>query len=110
MTRVAPIFEPIDVTSSMFEQLGGECRVRGPVDRFYELMDMQDEFAQRRAVQGKNWDLARHWPFSIGKVERDQWFACTGRPMRDKEVLMPLFQRLLYSFFGVADWMRNRAE
>ena len=51
---------------------------------------------------------ARHLPFSIGIVERDQWVACMGRAMEDEGIEPALVERLLQSFFGVADWMRNR--
>ena len=139
ITRAAPVFKPVDPAHSMFEQLGGEPGVRALVDRFYDLMDMEAEFAQLRAAHGISLDLARdklfwflcgyfggpdyyiqrfghpmlrarHLPFSIGEAERDQWVACMGRAMRDREVALPLFERLLNSFFNVADWMRNRGN
>jgi hemoglobin len=136
-TRVEPIFEPIDHTRSIFELLGGEAGVRDLVNRFYDLMDMDEDLAALRAAHGPGLDSARdklfwflcgyfggpdhyverfghprlrarHLPFSIGQVERDQWVICMGRAMADLKVETALSDRLLHSFYGTADWMRNR--
>jgi hemoglobin len=137
-TRVEPIFEPLDHTRTIFELLGGEEAVRALVNRFYDLMDMEEDLAALRAAHGPSLDSAReklfmflcgylggpdyyvqrhghprlrarHLPFSIGETERDQWVACMGRAMQDMNVPAPLTDRLLHSFYGTADWMRNRA-
>ena len=137
-TRVQPIFEPLDTSTSFFEQLGGEPAVRALVERFYDLMDMEADFKALRAVHGPSLDQARdklfwflcgyfggpdhyierfghprlrarHLPFPIGETERDQWVACMGRAMQDQGVPQALLDRILHAFFGVADWMRNRA-
>jgi len=136
-TRVEPIFEPIDHKSSVFEQLGGEPGVRALVDRFYDLMDIEPDLAALRAAHGPSLDnareklfwflcgyfggpdhyverfghprlRARHLPFAIGAAERDQWVVCMGRAMADLGIAAPLADRLLHSFYGTADWMRNR--
>jgi hemoglobin len=120
-----------------FEQLGGEPAVRELVDRFYDLMDMDPEFAGIRALHPNVLDSsrdklfwflcgwlggpnhyverfghprlrARHLPFPIASAERDQWLACMARAMSDLGIGQPLFDRLLESFHGTADWMRNR--
>lgn len=122
-----------------FELLGGEPGVRALVDRFYDLMDLEPELARLRAVHGSQledarnklfWFLcgwlggpdhfvqrfghprlrARHLPFAIGSVERDQWLACMFQAMRDQQVPADLRARLERSFFDTADWMRNRAD
>jgi hemoglobin len=121
-----------------FERLGGEPGVRTLVDRFYDLMDLEPQFAVLRAVHGSTLDdardklfwflcgwlggpdhfvqrfghprlRARHLPFSIGQVERDQWLACMYQAMADCGVEPALAQRLEKSLFDTADWMRNRA-
>ncbi|WP_459618032.1 group II truncated hemoglobin [Bordetella sp. 2513F-2] len=137
-TRVEPVFEPLDTTKTLYELLGGETAVRALVERFYDLMDTEPDFAALRAVHGPSLDSAReklflflsgyfggpdlyvqrhghprlrarHLPFAIGEQERDQWVACMGRAMQDEGVPPALLDRILHAFYGVADWMRNRA-
>ena len=120
-----------------FQLLGGETGVRALVDRFYDRMEMEPEFAGIRALHPNSlegsrdklfWFLcgwlggpdryverfghprlrARHLPFAIASGERDQWLACMARAMQDVGVGQPLFDRLLEAFYGTADWMRNR--
>lgn len=126
-----------DAGTTPFAQLGGEARVRELVDRFYDLMELDPEFAAIRALHPNTlegsrdklfWFLcgwlggpahyvqrfghprlrARHLPFPIGSTERDQWLVCMARAMHDVGVEQALFDRLLESFYGTADWMRNR--
>jgi hemoglobin len=97
---------------SAFELLGGESRLRELVDRFYDLMDLEPEFAGIRALhpttlEGSRdklyWFLcgwtggpdlyierfghprlrARHLPYSIASSERDQWLSCMAWAMQD---------------------------
>ena len=122
-----------------FELVGGEERVRALVDRFYDLMDLEPEFAGIRALHPPTLDgsrdkffwflcgwmggpdhyisrfghprlRARHMPFAIGIVERDQWLACMDQAMGETGVPEGLRERLRGSFFQTADWMRNRGE
>ena len=124
--------------ASPFEQLGGEGGVRALVERFYDLMDLEPGYAELRATHGSTLDSARdklfwflcgwlggpdhyqsrfghprlrarHLPFSIGILERDQWVACMDQAMGDTGIDPALHQRLNQSFFETADWMRNRA-
>lgn len=119
-----------------FDLIGGEARVRELVDRFYDLMDLEPEFAVLRAVHPPSlegsrdklfWFLcgwlggpshyierfghprlrARHMPFKIGILERDQWLACMDQAMGDTGIDPVLRERLKTSFFQTADWMRN---
>jgi hemoglobin len=119
-----------------FEMIGGEKKVRQLVDRFYDLMDLEPQYAQLRATHGTElerarqnlfWFLcgwlggpahyesrfghprlrARHMPFVIGIVERDQWIACMDHAMGDVAIAESLRARLRESFFQTADWMRN---
>ncbi len=119
-----------------YEQLGGEGAARSPVERFYDLIDLEPAYAGIRSLHpptpagpvGKLfWFLsgwlggppvyaekighpmlrARHLPYSIGVGERDQWLRCMSQAM-DEEGVDPALQRgLAEAFFGTADWMRN---
>jgi len=122
-----------------YARLGGAEAVRALVDRFYDLMDLEPAYADLRRVHGSDltsardkltlflsgWmggpDLyverfghprlrARHLPFSIGVVERDQWLACMNQAMVEQSVDEDLRVRLLQAFFQTADWMRNRLD
>jgi hemoglobin len=113
---------PTDATP--FEWIGGEDKVRALVDRFYDLMDLEPDYAELRAAHGTElqrardnlfWFLCgwlggpqhyterfghprlrmRHMPFKIGIKERDQ---CVDEKLR---------VRLRDSFMQTADWMRN---
>ncbi len=124
------------VFSSPFEWIGGEERVMALTERFYDLMDLEPAYAALRAVHGSDlsaarqklaWFLtgwmggpqryteqfghpmlrARHMPFKIGILERDQWLACMDQAMGDTAVPEALRARLRESFFQTADWMRN---
>lgn len=121
----------------VFEVLGGEAGVRSLVDRFYDLMQLEPDLAELRALHPSDtsgsrdklfWFLcgwlggpdhyqerfghprlrARHLPYAIGTRERDQWLICMGRAMQDEGLPEPLQQRLLEAFFNTADWMRNQ--
>jgi hemoglobin len=122
-----------------FAWIGGETRVQALVDRFYDLMDLEPQYAELRLVHGSVLDearqklfwflcgwlggpqyftdrfghprlKARHMPFKIGVVERDQWLACMDQAMTETGVPPELHERLNKSFFQTADWMRNQAE
>lgn len=124
---------------SPYDQLGGEAKVRELVDRFYDLMDLAPDYQQLRAAHGPSltqarerlfWFLcgwlggpayymekvghpmlrARHLPFSIGIIERDQWVACMAQAMQDVGVPETLHAPLKDAFMNTADWMRNRPE
>src|SRR5512138_129826 len=121
-----------------YELMGGDARVRELVDRFYDLMDFEPSYRELRAVHGSTLESARdklyqflsgwlggpplytdryghpmlrarHLPFAIGEVERDQWMACMKQAMEEVEVPQPLREPLRQAFFRTADWMRNRA-
>ena len=126
-----------DAAVTPFARLGGEAAVRALVDRFYDLMDLEPALAGMRALHptpldgsrdklhwflcgwlgGPNHSVerfghpmlrARHLPIAIGIRERDQWLACMGQAMTELAVDPALAQRLAESFFGTADWMRNK--
>ncbi len=122
--------------TSAFEWIGGEARVKELVERFYDLMDLEQGYKELRAVHGGDlgqareklfWFLcgwlggpqhyierfghprlrARHMPFVIGIRERDQWLACMDQAMGEIGVPEELRAKLRESFFQTADWMRN---
>lgn len=121
-----------------YELIGGEAKLRELVDRFYDLMDLEPEFAGIRALHPASlegsrdklfWFLsgwmggpnlyierfghprlrARHLPYPIASDERDQWLRCMAWAMQDVEVPPSLQERLMHSFYQTADWMRNKA-
>lgn len=123
---------------SLFELLGGESKIRELVDRFYDLMELEPEFAGMRALHPSPLDgsrdklfwflcgwtggpdmyierfghprlRARHLPYAIGSGERDQWVRCMAWAMQETGVPEPLQEQLLMSFYQTADWMRNTA-
>jgi hemoglobin len=122
-----------------YERLGGDAAVRALVDRFYDLMDLEPQYAELRRTHGSDlthardklyWFLsgwlggpdlyierfghprlrARHLPFAIGVRERDQWLACMNQAMIECGADEDLRVRLLQAFFQTADWMVNRAS
>jgi len=124
---------------SAFELLGGAEKLRELVDRFYDLMDLEPEFAGIRALHPLTLDgsrdkfywflsgwtggpslyierfghprlRARHLPFPIASSERDQWLRCMAWAMQDVGVDEQLQLRLMKAFYDTADWMRNRPE
>ena len=124
-------------TRSAFDWIGGEAAIRALVDRFYDLMDLEPGYQALRTTHGSTlaeardklfWFLcgwmggpqhyverfghprlkARHMPFKIGILERDQWLACMDQAMGEVQVDADLRARLRESFFQTADWMRNQ--
>lgn len=122
-----------------FETLGGAQKLRGLVDRFYQLMDAQPEYYAIRKLHprdlsasaeklylflsgwlggpplyaqqiGQPFLRARHLPFPIGETERDLWLACMDQAMRDAGVEPGLRESLAAAFARTADHMRNRPD
>ncbi|WP_334187218.1 group II truncated hemoglobin [Noviherbaspirillum sp.] len=120
-----------------YDLLGGDTKLRELVDRFYDLMDLEPEFAGIRALHPTPLDSsrdklywflsgwmggpsmyierfghprlrARHLPYAIASPERDQWLRCMAWAMQDVGVEESLQLRLMQSFYETADWMRNR--
>jgi len=122
---------------NLYELLGGAEKLREMVDRFYDLMELEPEFAGIRALHPTPMDgsrdklfwflsgwmggpnlyiehfghprlRARHLPYAISSSERDQWLRCMAWAMQDVGVSEELQQHLMQSFYQTADWMRNR--
>jgi hemoglobin len=138
MARVpAPTEDAAAAAQTPYTLLGGEAAVRTLVERFYDLMDLEPKYAAIRRLHaadlahareklflflsgwlggpslyierfGHPMLRARHLPFAIGLVERDQWMACMEQAMLDTGVGDELRRRLKQAFFQTADWMRNR--
>ncbi|MFC7516551.1 group II truncated hemoglobin [Herbaspirillum sp. GCM10030257] len=124
--------------STVFELIGGAEKIRELVDRFYDLMELEPEFALIRGLHPASMDgsrdklywflcgwtggpdmyverfghprlRARHLPYAIASQERDQWLRCMAFAMQDVGIEEGLRERLLHSFYQTADWMRNKA-
>ncbi|MET0062995.1 MAG: group II truncated hemoglobin [Candidatus Thiodiazotropha endolucinida] len=122
-----------------YERIGGEAAVRELVDRFYNLMDQQQEAKKIRDLHAKSLKIsreklflflsgwlggpdiyvqkyghprlrARHLPFSIGIEERDQWIYCMRKALSAMDLDAKLQEELNQAFFRTADFMRNRVE
>ena len=120
-----------------YELLGGDAGVRELVDRFYDLMELEPAYRELRQVHGNTLESARdklhlflsgwlggpplytdryghpmlrarHLPFAIGDLERDQWMACMVQAMAETGVPVALREPLRQAFQRTADWMRNR--
>jgi len=125
--------------TTLYETIGGAHTLRAMVDRFYDLMELEPEFAGLRALHppstegsreklfyflsgwmgGPNLFIerfghprlrARHLPFAIGTSERDQWLRAMAWAMQDVGIAEALRLRLMASFFQTADFMRNKAD
>lgn len=122
-----------------YELIGGAEKLRELVDRFYDLMELEPEFAGIRAMHPtpldssrdklfwflSGWtggpDLyierhghprlrARHLPYAIASDERDQWLRCMAWAMQDVGLAESMQERLMQAFYQTADWMRNKAD
>ena len=133
-----PTQDAASAAQTPYALLGGDAAVRGLVDRFYDLMDLEPDYTAIRHLHGP--DLghardklyrflsgwlggpglyverfghpmlrARHLPFAIGLRERDQWLACMNQALVEQGVAEDLRLRLAQAFFQTADWMRNRS-
>jgi hemoglobin len=125
--------------ATFYEVVGGEEGLRHLVTRFYEVMDSEPKAAGIRAMHqpdlseaneklflflsgwmggpplyvekyGHPMLRARHLPFQIGEIERDQWVYCMVRAMHDVGLDEKVILQLGNALWGVADFMRNRPE
>lgn len=124
---------------TIYEQIGGEATLRKLTQRFYEVMEALPEAQGVRQMHPENlrgseeklfmflsgWLggpqlfaerfghprlRARHFPFAIGKSERDQWMLCMVQAFGDVGIDEPLRSELLHSLLNLADHMRNMQE
>ncbi|MDO4998093.1 MAG: group II truncated hemoglobin [Neisseria sp.] len=124
---------------SLFEILGGSDGVADLTHRFYDLMELEPQYAQLRAVHGQSLDFARerlykflhgwmggeplyqqeyghprlrqrHFPFAVTLQTRNQWIACFAQAMQEVQVAQSVRPKMLLHLFAMADWMRNQPE
>lgn len=122
-----------------YEALGGEAAVRYLAQRFYMYMAEMPEVKVLRDMHPEDLSSseeklfmflsgwlggpqlfiekhghprlrARHLPFKIGKLERDQWLLCFAKALADVNPVEPLKSDLFRSVARLADHMRNQAE
>lgn len=124
-------------SQTVYEAIGGEVGVRALVDRFYDQMDREPSVRALRDLHPADlaesreklwWFLsgwlggpplylqrkghprlrARHLPFAIDAVARDQWMACMRIALAEASLEAPLRERLDDALFKLADHMMNQ--
>ena len=122
-----------------YEMIGGEAGVRRLVDRFYDIMDAAPEAAAVRALHARSLKASReklylfmtgwtggpplyvekhghprlrmrHFPFAIGRRERDQWLWCMDRALAEHPMPDETRRFLREKLHGLADHMRNQPD
>ncbi len=122
---------------SLYETIGGLDKIDELVDRFYDLMALEDTLSELRTMHpldlsgsreklkffltgwmggpdiyspkyGHPMLRARHLPFKIGIKERNQWLACMYQALEDCGIDGKIADQLHESFLNTADWMRNQ--
>ena len=122
---------------SIYEAIGGIDKVDELVDRFYDLMALEPQFAELQAIHppdstssreklkffltgwmggpdiyspkyGHPMLRARHLHFKIGILERNQWLACMYRALEECGIDGNIAKQLEESLFNTADWIRNQ--
>lgn len=126
-------------STSPFAALGGEPGVRALVDTFYDLMSLEGDYAHLRALHAPNlgqardklfWYLcgwlggpahyeqrfghprlrARHMPYAIDSLARDQWLGCMAQAMDTQRIPAAVRATLWPALEKLADWMRNQPD
>ncbi|MCK5813492.1 MAG: group II truncated hemoglobin [Cocleimonas sp.] len=127
------------LNTSQYDAIGGEKGVLKLVDRFYDLMDSDEETVGIRAMHAKSLRVSRkklflflsgwlggpslyiekyghprlrqrHLPFKITSSERDQWLSCINQALEEQVTDALLLHTLKSSFFNVANHMRNAPD
>ncbi len=127
------------MTTSLYQQIGGEATLKALVDKFYDLMEQLPEAKLIRDMHAADLQEAReklymfmvgwsggpqlyqerfghprlrmrHMPFSIGAEERDQWMLCMRTAVQSCISDPNIREKLIAQFYNIADFMRNREE
>lgn len=122
-----------------YDRIGGEKALKELVTRFYGYMDILPEAAHIRAMHAEDLGGAkeklfkflsgwlggpplferefghpqlrmRHFPFSIGAAERNQWMLCMGLALDDLPLDDAFREDLLQAFGRTATHMINRDD
>ncbi|PIQ59358.1 MAG: hypothetical protein COW00_11555 [Bdellovibrio sp. CG12_big_fil_rev_8_21_14_0_65_39_13] len=122
---------------NLIGEIGGESGIKILVDHFYDVMDVTPEVQTIRRMHPKNlsqsrehlFDFlvfrfggeqrylekrghprmrARHMPFPIGKLERDQWLYCMDLALKKMNFDSELEDFIFVFFVEFADKMRNK--
>jgi hemoglobin len=123
--------------ATAYQVFGGAEGIRTLVDRFYDLMDLDEAAAGIRALHPQSLDgsrqklfeylsywlggpetyveknghprmRARHMPFAIGESERDQWLHCMQQAVSETLPAGEVRDKFWEAVVGLADHMRNR--
>ncbi len=119
-----------------YELIGGEVALQKLVDRFYHYMDVVPEAKTVRNMHTDDLERVkdklfkffsgwlggpdlyqqefghprlrrRHFPFTIGIEERDQWMACMDKALSDMDIDESLKQSIRQALFQLATHMVN---
>ena len=128
-----------DGTITLFEALGGEGSIRRICDRFYDFMEELPEARDVLALHPPDltesrdkfyWFLvgwmggpplfvqrfghprlrARHLPFKIDSIARDQWMLCMEKTLEIEIADAHVRSQLLAAFERMASHMRNTSD
>ncbi len=129
--------ENTEKSPTIYENIGGEKIISELVNKFYDIMHENTEYDIIRKMHPENLDSskeklfmflsgwmggpslyinkfghprlrARHIPFSITEIERDQWLKCMLEAMDQLKLKNELKVELMSSFYQIADFMRNK--
>jgi hemoglobin len=124
---------------SVYQSIGGINKVDELVDRFYDLMALEESLSDLRALHpadlsgsreklkffltgwmggpdiyspkyGQPMLRARHFPYKIGTKERNQWLMWMFQALEDCGIEGNNTDQLHESFLNTADWMKNQTK
>jgi len=127
-----------EVTTSMFERIGGAVTIDRLVESFYQRMESRPEAKIIRAMHPSDLGSTkqvlkrylsewmggpklyspekghprlrqRHLGFSIGNAERDAWLSCMRGALEETVADAAARAELDLALSKLADWMRNQA-